>query len=206
MRPPRLVPAAPALDGRPAQRWWRGRRRWHARKSCGRRPAVSNGPIERGRHDAPGVCSFKTFRPASAHWSGIPTPSRHRAGGVLVHVDNRPAPAASRLLHLNPGDVATADVQSHAVDTTTGNDCGRRGHVSRYRFHNSVAHTLPVSLPICSATISMSVSPAGWHRSAAVACNRKWCSKLLWPQCSSSVLRLRRRGCCRGIEPRPDRR
>jgi hypothetical protein len=41
------------------------------------------------------------------------------AGGVLVHVDQRPALAA-HVLHLAPGDVATADVESYAADTTTG--------------------------------------------------------------------------------------
>jgi hypothetical protein len=46
------------------------------------------------------------------------------AGGVLVHVENRPALAAHALT-LAPGDVATANVESYAIDTGTGNSCPR---------------------------------------------------------------------------------
>jgi hypothetical protein len=53
------------------------------------------------------------------------------AGGVLVHVDQRPALAA-HVLHLAPGE--------GTLVVTAPND--------------SVSHTLPVALPICSATIS----------------------------------------------------
>jgi hypothetical protein len=75
------------------------------------------------------------------------------AGGVLVHVDQRPALAA-HVLHLAPGDVANADVESYAADTTTGNALPREGTLVVTAPNDSVAHTLPVALPICSATIS----------------------------------------------------
>jgi hypothetical protein len=75
------------------------------------------------------------------------------AGGVLVHVDQRPALAA-HVLHLAPGDVASADVESYAVDTATGNSCPREGTLVVTAPKDSVSHTLPVALPICSATIS----------------------------------------------------
>jgi hypothetical protein len=75
------------------------------------------------------------------------------AGGVLVHVDQRPALAA-HVLHLAPGDVANADVESYAGDTTTGNACPREGTLVVTAPNESVSHTLPVALPICSATIS----------------------------------------------------
>src|SRR5438309_689150 len=94
--------------------------------------------------------SSRWKRSGSTPWT---SPTICAAGGVLVHVENRSA-LASHVLHLNPGDVATADVQSYAVDTTTGNDCGREGTLVVTAPHDSVAHTLPVSLPICSATIS----------------------------------------------------
>ena len=75
------------------------------------------------------------------------------AGGALVHVENRPALAAHALT-LAPGDVATADVESYAIDTTTGNSCPREGTLVVTAPNDSVTHTLPVALPICSATIS----------------------------------------------------
>jgi hypothetical protein len=75
------------------------------------------------------------------------------AGGVLVHVEPRPALAA-HVLTLAPGDVANAAVESYAVDTTTGNSCPREGTLVVTAPNDSVAHELPVALPICSATIS----------------------------------------------------
>ena len=76
------------------------------------------------------------------------------AGGVLVHVDRQPA-LASHLLHLNPGDTATATVESSALDVNgSGNPCPREGTLVVTAPGDSVAHTLPVALPICHATIS----------------------------------------------------
>ena len=75
------------------------------------------------------------------------------AGGVLVHVQRRPANAAHHLT-LNPGDVANADVLSYVIDTATGNDCGRIGTLVVTPPNGYVSHTLTASLPICHATIS----------------------------------------------------
>lgn len=61
---------------------------------------------------------------------------------------------AAHVLHLAPGDVANADVESYAADTTTGNACPREATLVVTAPNDSVAHTLPVALPICSATIS----------------------------------------------------
>ena len=78
------------------------------------------------------------------------------AGGVLVHVENRPANAA-HVLHLNPGDIATADVESSALDINgSGNPCPREGTLVVTPPGDSVSHELPVALPICRATISSS--------------------------------------------------
>ena len=65
----------------------------------------------------------------------------------------RPALAA-HVLTLAPGDVATADVESYAIDTGTGNSCPREGTLVVTAPGDSVSHELPVALPICSATIS----------------------------------------------------
>jgi len=75
------------------------------------------------------------------------------AGGVLVHVARRPANAAPHL-ELHPGEVATADVQASAVDTATGNPCGRIGTLQITAPNTTRSHLLPANLPICDATIS----------------------------------------------------
>ena len=72
------------------------------------------------------------------------------AGGVLVHVENRPANAA-HVLHLNPGDIANADVESSALDINgSGNPCPREGTLVVTPPGDSVSHELPVALPICT--------------------------------------------------------
>ncbi|MDT5021877.1 MAG: hypothetical protein QOI33_2401 [Mycobacterium sp.] len=147
--------AAPALAGGPPNDGGGGGAAASTPGSCaGADLAVSNGPIEAASTMRRVVVSFKNVSSSQCTLVGYPDANLvTAAGGVLVHVDNRPAPA-SHLLHLNPGDVATADVQSYAADTTTGNDCGREGTLVVTAPRDSVAHTLPVSLPICSATIS----------------------------------------------------
>ncbi|RZT17886.1 uncharacterized protein DUF4232 [Mycobacterium sp. BK558] len=75
------------------------------------------------------------------------------AGGVLVHVPRRPANSAPHL-ELQPGEKATADVQASAIDTTTGEPCGRVGTLVVTAPNTTESHLLPVNLPICDATIS----------------------------------------------------
>jgi hypothetical protein len=98
-----------------------------------------------------------SFRNTSSHPCGlVGYPDANlvtAAGGVLVHVEPRPALAA-HVLTLAPNDVANADVQAYAIDTATGNPCGREGTLVVTPPRGSVSHTLPVSLPICNATIS----------------------------------------------------
>ena len=75
------------------------------------------------------------------------------AGGVLVHVAKRPANAAPRLT-MQPGDVATADVQSSTIDSRNGQSCGRTGTLAITPPDNTQQRILEVNLPICDATIS----------------------------------------------------
>ena len=75
------------------------------------------------------------------------------AGGLMVHVERRPALAA-HVLTLAPGDVANADVQAYAIDTATENPCGRIGTLVVTPPNGFVSHTLNAALPICNATIS----------------------------------------------------
>jgi Protein of unknown function (DUF4232) len=115
---------------------------------------VTNGPIESASTMRRVVVSFKNTSSNPCMLGGYPDANLvTAAGGVLVHVNQRPALAAHEL-HLAPGDVANADVESYAVDTTTGNSCPREGTLVVTAPNDSVAHELPVALPICSATIS----------------------------------------------------
>jgi hypothetical protein len=75
------------------------------------------------------------------------------AGGVLINVPRRPAAAAHHLT-LEPGYVATTDVQPYAIDTATGYTCPRWGNLVVTRPSDYVSHPLSVDVPICSATIS----------------------------------------------------
>ena len=75
------------------------------------------------------------------------------AGGVLINVARRPANAAHHL-RLAPGDQATADVQSYAVDTKTGDACPRYGTLVVTPPNGFRSRTLRVDLPICEATVS----------------------------------------------------
>jgi hypothetical protein len=115
---------------------------------------VTNGPVESANTLRRVVVSFKNTSSNTCLLVGYPDANLvTAAGGVLVHVDQRPALAA-HVLHLAPSDVAAADVESYTVDTTTGNSCPREGTLVVTAPKDSAAHTLPVALPICSATIS----------------------------------------------------
>jgi uncharacterized protein DUF4232 len=115
---------------------------------------VTNGPIESASTMRRVVVSFKNTSASPCHLVGYPDANLvTAAGGVLVHVNNRPALAA-HVLTLAPGDVATADVESYAIETGTGNACPREGTLVVTAPGDSVSHELPVALPICNATIS----------------------------------------------------
>jgi len=57
-------------------------------------------------------------------------------------------------LTLNPGDIANADVEAFAIDTSTGNDCPRVGTLVVTPPNGFQSHLLTANLPICNATIS----------------------------------------------------
>ena len=117
--------------------------------------AVTSGPVEPANTLRHVVVTFTNTSSTQCTLVGYPDANLvTAAGGVLVHVDRQPAPA-SHLLHLNPGDSATATVQSSALDVNgSGNPCPREGTLVVTAPGDSVAHTLPVALPICHATIS----------------------------------------------------
>jgi hypothetical protein len=117
--------------------------------------AVTSGPIESADTIRRVVVSFKNTSSTVCTLVSYPDANLvTAAGGVLVHVEHRPANAA-HLLRLNPGDVAQADVTASALDVNgSGNPCPREGTLVVTPPEDSVAHTLPVALPICNATIS----------------------------------------------------
>lgn len=118
--------------------------------------AVTNGPIESANTLRRMVVTFKNTSFSQCTLVGYPDANLvTAAGGVLVHVEDRQA-LASHLLHLNPGDTATADVESSALDVNgSGNPCPREGTLVVTAPGDSVAHTLPVALPICRAPSAM---------------------------------------------------
>ncbi len=117
--------------------------------------SVTSGPVEPANTLRHVVVTFTNTSSAQCTLVGYPDANLvTAAGGVLVHVERQPAPA-SHVLHLNPGDSATATVQSSALDVNgSGNPCPREGTLVVTAPGDSVAHTLPVALPICHATIS----------------------------------------------------
>lgn len=115
---------------------------------------VGNGTVQSANTQRRVLLSFTNSSSHACTLSGYPGADLvTAAGGVLVHVQRRPANAAHRLT-LNPGDVANADVLSYVIDTATGDDCGRIGTLVVTPPSGYVSHTLTANLPICNATIS----------------------------------------------------
>jgi len=115
---------------------------------------VGNGTVQSANTQRRVLVSFTNSSSHACTLTGYPGADLvTAAGGVLVHVQRRTANAAHHLT-LNPGDVANADVESYAIDTTTGNDCPRVGTLVVTPQNGFQSHLLPVNLPICNATIS----------------------------------------------------
>lgn len=115
---------------------------------------VTIGPLQTANTQRRVVVSFRNTSARGCTMVGYPgadlvTP----AGGVLINVPRRPANAAHRLT-LRPGDVATADVSTSAVDTGTGNTCARWGQLVVTPPNDFTSHPLGIDLPICNASIS----------------------------------------------------
>jgi Domain of unknown function (DUF4232) len=115
---------------------------------------VTNAPLESAGTLRRVVVTFRNTSSHDCTLTGYPgadlvTP----AGGVLINVARRPANAAHHLT-LAPNDSATADVQSSAVDTKTGDACPRYGTLVVTPPNGFRPRTLRVDLPICDATVS----------------------------------------------------
>ena len=108
---------------------------------------VTNGQVESANTLRRVVVSFRNTSSNPCTLIGYPGADLvTAAGGVLVHVERRPALAA-HVLTLAPGDIANADVQSYAIDTATGNSCQREGTLVVTPPNGSVSHTLNARCP-----------------------------------------------------------
>lgn len=115
---------------------------------------VGNGTVQSANLQRRVLLSFTNSSSHACTLTGYPGADLvTAAGGVLVHVQRRPANAAHHLT-LNPGDVANADVLSYVIDAATGDDCGRIGTLVVTPPNGYVSHTLTANLPICDATVS----------------------------------------------------
>jgi hypothetical protein len=115
---------------------------------------VTAGPLESADTQRRVVVSFTNTSSESCTLNGFPGADLvTAAGGVLVNVERRQALAAHRVT-LGPGEAATADVVSYAIDTSTGVDCPRMGTLVVTPPNDFQSHMLEANLPICSATVS----------------------------------------------------
>ncbi|VEG57412.1 Uncharacterised protein [Mycolicibacterium aurum] len=115
---------------------------------------VTAGPVESVDTMRRVVISFTNTSPELCYLTGYPAADLVTGGGgVLVRVAKRPANAAPRL-ELHPGEVGSADVQTSAVDTATGDPCGRIGTLVVTPPNNVESRLLEINVPICDATIS----------------------------------------------------
>ena len=108
---------------------------------------VGNGTVQSANLQRRVLLSFTNSSSHACTLTGYPGADLvTAAGGVLVHVQRRPANAAHHLT-LNPGDVANADVLSYVIDAATGDDCGRIGTLVVTPPNGYVSHTLTANLP-----------------------------------------------------------
>ncbi|WP_163720256.1 DUF4232 domain-containing protein [Mycolicibacterium psychrotolerans] len=115
---------------------------------------VSAGPVSETDTTRQATVTFTNISPNACALVSFPGADLvTAAGGLLVHVARRPANSAPHL-ELQPREAARADVQASAVDTTTGQPCGRTGTLVVTAPNTTESHLLPVNLPICEATIS----------------------------------------------------
>ncbi len=96
------------------------------------------------------------FTNTSAHpctLTGYPGVDLVNETGPVVHVERRPGNAAPHLT-LQPGEAATADLQSSDTNPANGGMCPRWGSVVVIAPNTFQARDLGIGMPFCSALIS----------------------------------------------------
>lgn len=85
--------------------------------------------------------------------SGYPGADLVNETGPVAHVERRPQNAAPHLM-LQPGEVATADLQSSDTHPVSGDKCPRWGSVVVIAPNTFAPRDLGVGMPFCSPLIS----------------------------------------------------
>lgn len=99
------------------------------------------------------VLHFTNASSRACTLSGYPGADLVNETGPVVHVERRMQNAAPHLT-LQPGDVATADLQSSDTNPANGGMCPRWGSVVVIAPNTFQARDLGVGMPFCSALIS----------------------------------------------------
>jgi hypothetical protein len=114
---------------------------------------VSNRPLESQGSEYRVVLLFENTSAGRCTLQGYPGADIVDVDGPTVHVERRMQNAAP-LLTLQPGDVATADLQASDVNRATESPCGNWGLVVVIAPNTFQQRHLDLGLPMCSALIS----------------------------------------------------
>jgi hypothetical protein len=115
--------------------------------------AVSHKPIESQGSEYRLVLLFENTSSKRCRLNGYPGADIVNETGPAVHVDRRQQIAAPVLM-LEPGDVATADLQASDVHPQTEGPCPHWGSVTVIAPNTFQERPLDVGMPMCSALIS----------------------------------------------------
>ncbi|MBX7435123.1 DUF4232 domain-containing protein [Mycobacterium sp. Y57] len=116
--------------------------------------AVSNKPVESQGPEYRVVLLFENTSSHRCTLTGYPGVDIVNQTGPVVHAERRPQNAAPHLT-LEPGDVATADLQSRDVHPVNSGDvCPHWGSVVVIAPNTFQPHTLDIGMPMCSPLIS----------------------------------------------------
>lgn len=114
---------------------------------------VYNRPLESQGSEYRLVLQFENVTSKACTLRGYPGADIVDVDLPVLHVERRPQIAAP-LLTLQPGEIATADLQASDVIRDTGAPCGRWGQVVVIAPNTHQERHLDVGLPMCSALIS----------------------------------------------------
>lgn len=115
--------------------------------------AVSNKPLESQGSEYRLVLLFENTSSKRCRLNGYPGADIVNETGPVVHVERRQQIAAPVLM-LEPGDVATADLQARDVHPQTEGPCPHWGSVTVIAPNTFQERPLDVGMPMCSPLIS----------------------------------------------------
>lgn len=114
---------------------------------------VSNKDLESQGSEYRLVLLFTNTSSRPCTLTGYPGADIVNATGPVVHAERRPHNAAPHLT-LQPGEAATADLQSSDTHPANGDKCPRWGSVVVIAPNTFQARDLGIGMPFCSALIS----------------------------------------------------